>query len=169
MKKLILAILLVVLVQGSSFAEEKYWYPEGKWHWGDQNTAYVLKEYDKNATSPGCIEWLGKTGFDRDGYHTLPGLFVFMPAVKEAKWGHSTDSMKPMEGSIVYWDLNPNTSEYKYAIALIRKIDGEKLTIEYWSKKENKVMQYTRNVKDMRVTPGGLIFRGYIYPNKDGK
>lgn len=159
-------LLMLLLLQGAVNAEERYWYPEGRWSWRDPNVAYVLKEYDKNAARPGCIEWLSKTGYEGKGGHNLPGYFVFISAAGDAKWDYSMDSTKPEAGSIVYWDIHANTPEYKYAMALVRKVDAGQLTLEYWSRKENKVIQYTRNIENMRVTPSGLIFRGYIYPVK---
>jgi hypothetical protein len=155
-----------------TYAEPSKMYPNEahyKWTWDSYNTAYVLSEYDKIASKPGCREWLDKTGYSvgSANRHQLPNIGVFISAAIDAKWVVEFDYTKPVKGAIVYHDKNRGMPDFSSRFNFIRDVQNNIVTIE-WMDKTGTIKQRQIPIEKMEYF-GNNKFRGYIYPYKVGK
>lgn len=174
MKRVLLLVILLMGICGICYAEPTKVYPgiPHQWTWDNYNIPYVLSEYDKIASKPGCKDWLDKTGFSRTingthEYHELPGYWVFISGAKSAGWVVEGDYTKPVPGAIAYHDANAGMPGYSFSLKFIRNVQDDVVTVEAMND-NGKVVQWKVPIAKMQFW-GKNMFKGYIYPWKVGE
>ena len=177
LRKMVTGLLFFSLLMFGALAgaEPTHVYPNTgslQQHWKHYNVPYVLSEYDKIASKPGCAEWLAKTGAEEHRAHHEVNEYrveewMFLAGAKNAGWVIESDYMKPVVGAIVYLDSEPNTPEYRYTLRLVRAIQDGKVILESMDD-TGQVIREVKPISSM-ANIGGTVFRGYIYPWKIGE